>query len=60
VNHNGDEAAAVLAWRNKRNMTQPEAAEWYGCSEREWRRWERREVPVPRPLLKRIKYRSPP
>lgn len=44
----------VKLFRQNRDWTQAEAAEWYGCSERSWRRYETGERNVPQPLLNRI------
>jgi len=46
---------AVLTFRLDRDWTQVEAAEWYGCSARTWRRWENAEVQIPRSVLNRIR-----
>jgi transcriptional regulator with XRE-family HTH domain len=43
----------VYAFRKLKRWTQKEAAEWYGVSERTWRRYETGEI-VCLPLLKRI------
>lgn len=40
--------------RTGRSWSQARAAEWFGCDERTWRRWENRESSVPRTLVKRI------
>jgi len=34
--------------------TQAMAAQWYGCSTRQWRRWETAETDVPLPVVKAI------
>ena len=41
-------------WRRSRGWTQPEAARWYGCDVRTWRRFERGETPIALPLQRRI------
>ena len=48
------QAELVKRFRERRGWTQAQAAAWYGCSEREWRRWERLEVAVSSPALKRM------
>jgi predicted transcriptional regulator len=48
-------AELVKTFREKKGQSQAQAASWWGCSERQWRRYETGESPVPRPLLKRIK-----
>lgn len=42
--------------RNQRRpgWTQRRAAAWYGCSEREWQRYEAGEINIPLPLVKRM------
>lgn len=52
--------AHVINFRNGRGWSQAEAADWWGCSERQWRRYETGESRVPSPLLKRIARRRPP
>jgi transcriptional regulator with XRE-family HTH domain len=44
----------VRNFRLLRGWTQALAAEWYGVSERTWRRYEAERAAVPKPLLKRI------
>lgn len=44
----------VHNFRVLRNWTQADAAEWWGVSERTWRRWETPGVVAKRALLKRI------
>ncbi len=34
--------------------TQDQAAAWYGCSKRQWQRWESGEAAVPLPAVKAI------
>lgn len=51
-------AAIVRAFREERGWTQAEAAEWYGCTERSWRRYESCDRPVPLPLLRRVMSRT--
>lgn len=46
---------AVLNFRLLRDWTQAEAAAWYGCDERSWRRYETGERRVPVPLMNRIR-----
>lgn len=41
-------AVAGTAWYQK------DAAAWYGVSERQWRRWENGEVPIPTTVVRRI------
>ena len=50
-----DDTLAVREFREGKGWTQAEAAEWYGCATRSWRRYELAERPVPKPLLNRIK-----
>lgn len=39
--------------------SQETAAKWYGCSIRQWQRYEAGETPVPLPLVRRIQaYRN--
>lgn len=53
--HVGAERGAVLRkFRALRNFTQRQAAEWYGVTERTWRRWENTGV-APLPVIKRIR-----
>lgn len=40
--------AAMVGW------TQADAAAWYGCSERQWRRWENGETPIPVHVIRRL------
>ena len=40
--------------RTGRPWSQPRAAEWFGCDERTWRRWEIGESRIPRHLVVRI------
>lgn len=47
-------AAKVKAFRKRADFTQVEAAEWYGCTERAWQRYEAGDRRVPTPLLKEI------
>lgn len=42
----------VRNFRIWRNWTQAIAADWYGVTERTWRRWE--QDGAPKPVLKRI------
>lgn len=64
ISMTGDE---LLEWRlaqagehkYKRNQTrggwtQQQAADWYGCSKRQWQRWETGEADVPLPAVKAI------
>lgn len=46
--------AALRVFRHAARLTQGAAADWWGVSERTWRRYERGETHVPRPLVKRI------
>lgn len=46
---------AVLNFRLNRHWTQEQAAVWYGCTERSWRRYETGERAAPIPLLNRIR-----
>lgn len=47
-------AERVAAYRKARGWTQAQAAKWWACSEREWRRWEKGDAAPPPALLKRI------
>lgn len=47
-------AQQVQSFRTENGWTQRDAARWYGCSPRSWRRWELGERAVPLPLIKRI------
>lgn len=38
----------------KRGWSQERAAKWYGCSVRQWQRYESGESEVPLPLVRRI------
>ncbi len=44
----------VQLYRMGRKWTQAQAAKWWGCSEREWRRWEKGDATPPPALLMRI------
>lgn len=44
-----------LSFRQWNGWTQEQAAAWYGCSERSWRRYETGERAVPLPLLLRMR-----
>lgn len=46
--------AHVVNFRHARRWTQRKAADWWGVSIRQWRRYENGATPVPVPLLKRI------
>lgn len=63
----GMKGAALLEWRRKqpgrfrarngqsiRGWSQIQAAKWYGCSVRQWQRFESGECEVPLPLVRRI------
>ena len=41
-------------FRAIRGFTQAQAAEWFGVSERTWRRWENTGI-VPVPVMKRVR-----
>jgi transcriptional regulator with XRE-family HTH domain len=41
-------------WRNTQGWTQATAANWYGVTDRQWRRWENGEQPVPLHLERRL------
>ncbi len=43
----------LAAWRRARGWTQEAAAKWYGCSLRNWARWEG-GGPIPLPVERRI------
>jgi hypothetical protein len=43
-----------LHGERKKPLTQEYCADWYGVSERQWRRYERSESRVPTPLILRI------
>lgn len=47
------EAGVLRQFRQMRGFTQAQAAEWYGVTERSWRRYENTNH-MPRPLAKRI------
>lgn len=43
--------ARVRRFRKLMQMTQAEAAEWWGCTVRAWQRYEAGDRRVPKPLL---------
>ncbi len=47
--------ATLIGFRDFNGWTQAEAAAWYGCAARTWRRYELGERPIPLPLLLRIR-----
>lgn len=60
--------ARLRAWRRSRpgqhrarngelrsGWTQKRAAGWYGCSPRQWRRYEAGDANIPRPLVLRVR-----
>lgn len=42
-------------WRELRHWTQSDAAKWYGCTLRQWQRYETGETPIPSPLVRLAK-----
>ena len=50
-------ARYIRRWRDEQGWTQAEAAAWWGCDERTWRRYELGERTVPKPLLKAMSRR---
>jgi hypothetical protein len=57
----GMSANELYRWRMDKRVAslgvgwyQKDAAAWYGVSERQWRRWENGEVPIPTTVVKRI------
>ena len=57
----GMSANALYEWRMTKRVAvqgtawyQKDAAKWYGVSERQWRRWENGEVPIPVAVVLRI------
>ncbi len=47
-------AQQLRRWRTAKGITQAAAAEWWGCTEVSWWRWEAEAVPVPLTLTKVI------
>lgn len=57
----GMSANELYRWRMDKRVAsggtgwyQKDAAAWYGVSERQWRRWENGEVPIPTTVVKRL------
>lgn len=47
-------ATELRQWRERQQWSQTQAADWYGVSVRQWRRYEHGVSRVPRPLERRI------